>query len=233
VNARALTIGNHIAFNHGEFNTGNSVSRKLLAHELAHTVQQRHSPAIQLAPIPSSPTNPLPVRVPNLGLATPRVTQTPMNNVCPNCICDSQQKDQLEEARKKALNLFNHAARQLKAMNKRTNSMFEQSFGTGSATSDNIKQISKIIEGAASFLHQSQIGGNIHCDDATQPVTDSCKRGVAGFYEKGHIIVCSGNKAVQELLDPPPVKEVFKPRPREDSPLESDKKATEQSQRIQ
>ena len=39
-NARAFTLGNNIAFASGEFRTDTSEGRRLLAHELTHTVQQ-------------------------------------------------------------------------------------------------------------------------------------------------------------------------------------------------
>lgn len=38
--ARAYTVGNDIYFNHGEYRPGDRDSRKLLAHELTHVVQQ-------------------------------------------------------------------------------------------------------------------------------------------------------------------------------------------------
>ncbi len=41
MNARAFTVGNHIAFAPGEYQPGNLVSDALLAHELAHTIQQQ------------------------------------------------------------------------------------------------------------------------------------------------------------------------------------------------
>jgi hypothetical protein len=44
-NARALTVGNHIAFDSGEYQPGTLVGDALLAHELAHTVQQRGASA--------------------------------------------------------------------------------------------------------------------------------------------------------------------------------------------
>jgi hypothetical protein len=40
VGALAYTVGNHIAFGHGQFQPGTSEGRKLLAHELTHVVQQ-------------------------------------------------------------------------------------------------------------------------------------------------------------------------------------------------
>lgn len=40
LSARAFTVGNHIAFNEGEYQPGTSEGRHLLAHELTHTVQQ-------------------------------------------------------------------------------------------------------------------------------------------------------------------------------------------------
>jgi len=41
--ARALTVGNHVAFAAGEYRPGTPVGDALMAHELAHVVQQRGS----------------------------------------------------------------------------------------------------------------------------------------------------------------------------------------------
>jgi uncharacterized protein DUF4157/protein-glutamine gamma-glutamyltransferase-like protein len=41
LNARALTVGNHIAFARGEYQPGNPIGDALLAHELTHVLQQR------------------------------------------------------------------------------------------------------------------------------------------------------------------------------------------------
>lgn len=40
LNARAYTVGNHVAFGTGEFSPNTNKGTRLLAHELAHTVQQ-------------------------------------------------------------------------------------------------------------------------------------------------------------------------------------------------
>jgi hypothetical protein len=40
VNARAYTVGNDIVFDHGRYNPGTESGNHLLAHELAHTIQQ-------------------------------------------------------------------------------------------------------------------------------------------------------------------------------------------------
>jgi hypothetical protein len=40
VNARAFTVGNHIAFGNGEYQPGTLLGDTLIAHELAHTIQQ-------------------------------------------------------------------------------------------------------------------------------------------------------------------------------------------------
>lgn len=40
MNARAFTVGNHIAFGGGEYGSGSLAGDALLAHELAHTIQQ-------------------------------------------------------------------------------------------------------------------------------------------------------------------------------------------------
>jgi hypothetical protein len=47
LNAQAFTVGNEIYFNKGKFDTGTSAGKGLIAHELAHTVQQGASPLVQ------------------------------------------------------------------------------------------------------------------------------------------------------------------------------------------
>ncbi|MDV7390900.1 DUF4157 domain-containing protein [Arthrospira platensis SPKY1] len=49
INARAYTVGNHIAFGVGQYAPETSSGERLLAHELAHTVQQRNSPTLARA----------------------------------------------------------------------------------------------------------------------------------------------------------------------------------------
>jgi len=43
VGARAFTVGNHIVFGSGEYDPGRDAGRKLMAHELAHVVQQQQT----------------------------------------------------------------------------------------------------------------------------------------------------------------------------------------------
>ena len=50
INARAFTVGAHIVFNDGAYEPGTEPGRLLLAHELAHVVQQQGSAARQLMP---------------------------------------------------------------------------------------------------------------------------------------------------------------------------------------
>jgi hypothetical protein len=50
--ARALTVGDHIVFNSGQYPAGNETNSRLLTHELAHTVQQHGAhPIVQRAPM--------------------------------------------------------------------------------------------------------------------------------------------------------------------------------------
>ena len=65
VGARAYTLGNHIAFAAGEFDTSSASGRHLLGHELTHVVQQRgggqsiqRSPGAHQAEIERSRTSP-------------------------------------------------------------------------------------------------------------------------------------------------------------------------------
>jgi hypothetical protein len=53
--AKAFTVGNNIFFNHGQFSPDSGEGKKLLAHELVHTVQQtqssiNHSPKMSYLP---------------------------------------------------------------------------------------------------------------------------------------------------------------------------------------
>lgn len=47
INARAYSNGSQIVFGQGQYAPGGGTGRHLLAHELAHVVQQRHQPAAQ------------------------------------------------------------------------------------------------------------------------------------------------------------------------------------------
>jgi len=49
INARAFTVGNHIAFNNGEYDPGSTEGQRLLAHELTH-VRQQTDGAVSLLP---------------------------------------------------------------------------------------------------------------------------------------------------------------------------------------
>jgi hypothetical protein len=50
LHARAFTYGNHIAFDAGEYRPGAAAGQALIAHELAHVLQQRDTAAIQRQP---------------------------------------------------------------------------------------------------------------------------------------------------------------------------------------
>ena len=41
INARAYTLRNHIAFAPGAYDAGSTEGRRLMAHELVHTLQQK------------------------------------------------------------------------------------------------------------------------------------------------------------------------------------------------
>ncbi len=62
LNAAAFTHGSNIYFNRGRYNPASRAGKRLLAHELAHTVQQRNTaaPTIQLQEIPGAPSLPSP-----------------------------------------------------------------------------------------------------------------------------------------------------------------------------
>jgi uncharacterized protein DUF4157 len=45
LNARAFTVGQHVAFGTGEYRPGTLIGDALIAHELAHVVQQKHGDA--------------------------------------------------------------------------------------------------------------------------------------------------------------------------------------------
>jgi Domain of unknown function (DUF4157) len=65
INALAYTSGNNIVFNSGQYNTGSDSGKRLLAHELTHVIQQKHTPALQrqtgdeLTPLQTQPRFPL------------------------------------------------------------------------------------------------------------------------------------------------------------------------------
>jgi hypothetical protein len=54
IDARAYTLGNHIAFAPGEYAPSGRAGAHLLAHELAHVAQQKTEPAVRRTPTASS-----------------------------------------------------------------------------------------------------------------------------------------------------------------------------------
>jgi Domain of unknown function (DUF4157) len=70
VSARAYTVGHHLVFDRGSYDTGSSAGRHLLAHELAHSVQQGTALSRQTTDL-SSPTAPV------LGSAMPQISRQP------------------------------------------------------------------------------------------------------------------------------------------------------------
>ena len=59
LNATAFTIGEHIAFDHGCFNPDSFAGRRLVAHELTHTIQQESSQLREVRPIQRKSCDPL------------------------------------------------------------------------------------------------------------------------------------------------------------------------------
>ena len=51
INARAFTLGNNIYFGEGQYNSQTHEGKRLLAHELTHTIQQGTSPVCKAFPV--------------------------------------------------------------------------------------------------------------------------------------------------------------------------------------
>jgi hypothetical protein len=65
INARAFTVGNNIAFGEGQFAPGSHEGRRLLAHELTHTIQQGPASISHSASAPHYPAADLSITAPN------------------------------------------------------------------------------------------------------------------------------------------------------------------------
>jgi hypothetical protein len=63
IRARAFTYGHHIAFASGEYQPQSASGKRLIAHELAHVVQQRGTPAGSSPTIQRQPAEPEPFRL--------------------------------------------------------------------------------------------------------------------------------------------------------------------------
>ncbi len=84
INARAFTVGNHIAFDTGEYQPGTEGGRHLLAHELTHTIQQTGGVATKRADKPRAGHH---FGAIQLYPSTPAVQREPAadEGVCPVC----------------------------------------------------------------------------------------------------------------------------------------------------
>jgi len=71
VNAKAYTLGEHIVFNDGQYNTKSTEGKKLMAHELAHVIQNRpESDSETVRRQTSAPIPPAAIIDPNTHIAT-------------------------------------------------------------------------------------------------------------------------------------------------------------------
>lgn len=87
LNARAFTTGQDIYFNNREYQPGNKVGQKLLAHELTHVMQQNQtlSPVIHRQPIPT----PNPGDDPRIHPSgAPNATSCAAPSHCPTHFCE-------------------------------------------------------------------------------------------------------------------------------------------------
>lgn len=80
INARAFTVGNHVAFNRGEYQPERSGGQRLLAHELTHVRQQTEG-AVSMLPKADAPLaiNPEPKLEREAGETAQEVTAEPLS----------------------------------------------------------------------------------------------------------------------------------------------------------
>jgi Domain of unknown function (DUF4157) len=78
VRALAYTVGHNIVFGAGQVPTGSPAGRRLLAHELTHTIQQGpHSRTLQRQPVSPTPAPQSPGTLPDAGTLAPDAKPDP------------------------------------------------------------------------------------------------------------------------------------------------------------
>ena len=226
VSARAYTVGHHLVFAAGQYAPATRPGRELLAHELAHAIQQSAAPSqplLQRAPVPGGAgAPPVPSAPGSVPAHTPTLTprkkvemRAPKSDVCPSCMCNANHVARIDPARSKAADTLGSAASELQNRSAQVDRGFEAVFGDGAANEPNIMQARQRYEEAADFLTNSDItsGGstqNIFCDQTS--ATTACASGAAGHYDRGNVILCTDNLATQQQLEPPTVDPIYKPQ---------------------
>ena len=214
VNARAYTVGPHIVFAPGAYAPAAEGGRTLIAHELAHVLQQSAggAPALGLQRVPEPGASGVPSGVP--PTAPRKEDRAAKGEACPSCICPPEHVDRLEAARTTAIRVYERAVEELKPLEPPVRRLFEATFGPGSASAEAVATTAETFGKAASFLESSKVwtsdvNGNIHCDQTNE--TDSCVGGATGHYRRGNVVVCSENPSAAQMLNPPTVPTVYRP----------------------
>jgi hypothetical protein len=239
--AQAYTVGTDIAFGSGRYAPQTDTGRHLLAHELAHVVQQGAGAAdagrLQRAPVPGGVPQPVPggPLMPPVSPVpmSPRSTAaaanaTPQSAACPSCqptLTPDQAVDQkplraqLEMGRRRAVLGLSRALEVMTMpLKPPLRRLFEAQFGEGSATPTAVASVHATLQGAHDFLNTIQVWdpatghGEIHVDAGGQ--TPGCATGNTAFYESGHVVVCGRNRASAQMLSPPAVEPVLMPADR-------------------
>ena len=240
VGARAYTVGADIVFGRGHYVPHTDTGRHLLAHELAHVVQQGGGTrALQRAPasgvpgvpgVPGAPGAPgmpgMPPASDELEVSSKPATQprtdpveppASKQDICASCVCSPEHAKALQAAREKALLVLEDEA--LEALKDPLKSplrrLFEQQFGEGSATPQAVTKVRTRLQDAQKFLKGSKVwdpaSGVGNIHCDPGGAAPGCATGNTAYYERGHIVVCATNKAAAQMFEPPKVPDVKRP----------------------
>ena len=202
LHARAFTHREHVYFASGQYAPASLEGRRLIAHELVHTQQQR--PGIARSVQPAS------------AAAAP-ATPAPATCGPSNCACDAGAADELEKTRVKAMEVIGVATRELAGLDfsartgrrararRRFKRVFGRSFGVKTFTAANAAVVEQRLTAAKGFL-----GGlkpnQLLCDEKN--ITLTCQSGSLAYYNPAppRIVFCTGGDIGQGIararLDP-------------------------------
>lgn len=188
INARAFTVGSDLFFGPGQFSPDTETGRRLVAHELAHTVQQNGgTEAIRRSPDRTTAVGR------SASSESPTVAEATDGGAA-LLQCAGPELDAVTKARSDAISVIRDAVGKVgkPGTARGVRRILRQTFGPGADSQNRQRLIAGRLTQALRFLEGTKLNREIRCDPNMETV-ECGESAIWAFYAAGEITVCTSN----------------------------------------
>ena len=202
INARAYTLRNHIAFAPGAYDSRSTTGRRLMAHELVHTVQQGQG----LIPRIQRDTH-------NETAAQNSTAADNKTNPTLKPTCDSDTQTALALAKNRAVGalgrtveaLSKHksrmSAKRRNSQDRKVDRALKAHLGVRRSAADDFETALATLKAAEAFLNKQDLSKNhIICNHGLPKTPCRDANNAGGYHKNGRIYVCTNSSSMQTFV---------------------------------